>query len=124
MAETPRFANHLLRTVATGWRIAPIFTASSGGFLSAVIGQDRALDGNANQRANQVLPNVYCANPNPSCYLNLAAFALPAQGTLGDMSPYNIVSPETWNLDTTLSRLLRIREGMNLEVRGEAFKSD
>jgi Carboxypeptidase regulatory-like domain/TonB dependent receptor/TonB-dependent Receptor Plug Domain len=121
VAETPVFANHLLRTLATGWRLAPIFTATSGGFISIPIGQDRALDGNANQRANQVLPNVYCAHPSVSCYLNPAAFALPGLGTLGNMTPYNVVTPGTWNLNATLSRLFRIRERVNLEVRGEAF---
>ncbi|HJT87411.1 MAG TPA: carboxypeptidase regulatory-like domain-containing protein, partial [Bryobacteraceae bacterium] len=111
VAETPRFASRWLRTVGTGWRLAPIFRAYSGGFVSLATGVDRALTGNQNQRPNQVLADVYCANPNPHCYLNPAAFAQPALGTLGNLGKFNILTPGQWTLDTTLSRLFRVREG-------------
>ena len=121
IAESPRFANRTLRMVASGWRIAPIFRAFSGGFVSLTAGTDRALDGNNNQRANQLNSDPYCAVITPQCYLNPAAFGIPALGTLGNMSPYNVLTPGQWTLDATLLRQFRIRERQTLEVRAEAF---
>lgn len=121
IAESPRFANRALRTVASGWRLAPIFRAFSGGFVSLTAGTDRALDGNNNQRPNQVLGDPYCATITPQCYLNPAAFSIPALGTLGNMSPFNVLTPGSWTLDVTLLRDFKIRESISLEVRGEAF---
>jgi hypothetical protein len=121
VAESPRFANNILRTVASGWRLAPIFSGYSGGFVSLTAGTDRALDGNSNQRPNQLNGDPYCAVITPQCYLNPAAFGLPALGTLGNMGANNVLTPGSWNLDVTLLRLFRIHEGQSLEVRGEAF---
>jgi hypothetical protein len=121
IAETPRFANNALRMVASGWRLAPIFRAFSGGFGSITAGTDRLLDGSGGQRANQVNSNIYCAVITPSCYLNPAAFAIPALGTLGNMGAFNVLTPGSWTLDVSLLRRFRIREGQSLEIRGEAF---
>jgi hypothetical protein len=123
IAESPRFANHALRTVASGWRLAPIFRAFSGGFVSVTAGTDRALTGSSgtSERANQLNGDPYCAVITPQCYLNPAAFALPALGTLGNMSPFNVLTPGQWTLDVTLLRDFKIRESMNLQIRGEAF---
>jgi hypothetical protein len=120
--ESPRFSNTWMRTVATGWRLSPIFRAYSGGFVSITAGTDRALNGNSNQRANQVLPDPYCAVITPSCYLTPAAFAIPALGTLGNMGPYNVLTPGQWTLDATLSRLFRIHEALGLEIRGRGLQ--
>jgi hypothetical protein len=121
IAESPRFANHILRTVASGWRIAPIFRAFSGGFVNLTAGTDRALNGNGSQRPNQLLADPYCAVITPSCYLNPAAFGIPALGTLGNMSAFNVLTPGQWTLDATLLRVFKIHEGQSLELRGEAF---
>ena len=123
IAESPRFANRALRTVASGWRLAPIFRAYSGGFVSITAGTDRALSGASAtiERANQVNGNPYCAVITPQCYLNPAAFTIPALGTLGNMGAFNVLTPGSWDLDVTLLRQFRIREGQSLEVRGEAF---
>ena len=83
VAETPRFANRALNAAASGWRFSPIFRVLSGGYLSITTNQDRALNGVANQRVNQLMANVY-GDKTPSNYLNPAAFALPAFGTFGN----------------------------------------
>ena len=46
--------------------------------------QDRALNGMSGQRVNQILGNPY-GDKTVSNYLNPAAFALPALGTLRNM---------------------------------------
>ncbi|HEY6343477.1 MAG TPA: hypothetical protein VIY49_18425 [Bryobacteraceae bacterium] len=66
----------------------------------------------ANQRPNQILPDPLCANPGPNCWINPAAFALPALGTLGNMGKYNVIGPGFWQLDTSLSRIFAVRESL------------
>ena len=121
VAETPRFADRIVRAAATGWKFSPIFRASTGGWLTVASGLDRTLNGNNNQRADQVLPSPLCAHPGPSCWINPAAFAQPALGTLGNLGKFNIPSPGFWQLDAALSRVFRIRERQSVELRSEAF---
>jgi hypothetical protein len=123
LAETPKFSGRALRAVASGWKVAPILRASTGGYLTVGLSTDRYLQGGTagNQRANQVLADPLCANPGPSCWINPAAFALPALGTLGNMGKYNVPAPGFWQLDASLSRIFPLREGFTMELRGETF---
>jgi len=104
VAEAPQFAKPTLRLLASGWRLAGIYRVSSGAFLTITSGVDRQLSGVQNQRPNQVLANPY-GNKSITNYLNPAAFALPALGSLGNMIPYNIAGPGTWQFDVALSRV-------------------
>ncbi len=123
VAETPQFANPTVRAVVTGWRVSGIYRKSSGSFLTMTSGIDRALTGIGGQRPNQVLADPYAdqsARPLTN-YLNLAAFAQPALGTLGNMGRANIEGPGTWQFDMSLSREFRVRENQKLEFRAEAY---
>ena len=128
VAATPEFANPTLRAIASGWQLSGIYRLSSGSPLSIIAGGDPALSGVAFrggriQRANQVSDDVFDnKNADPdSRYLNAAAFAQPAAGTLGTIGRNNIQGPGTWGLDMALSRAFQIGEGQELEFRAEAF---
>jgi hypothetical protein len=121
VAQTPRFANNALRVIGTGWRLAGLHRANSGGYLSVTSATDRQLSGQSNQRLNQILPDHLCADPRPSCWINPAAFAIPALETLGNMGPANIPGPKCFQLDLALSREFRIHKQQLLEIRGEVF---
>ena len=120
VAETPKFSNRALNVAASGWRFSPIFKVLSGGYLTITTNQDRALNGVANQRVNQILANPY-GDKTPSNYLNPAAFALPALGTFGNSGAGTVRGPGTWQFDLALSRTFQIREAQKLEFRAEAF---
>ena len=120
MLESPQFSNSGLRMVASGWRFSPILKILSGSYLTVTSGQDRALTSSGNQRANQVLSNPF-GDKTVSSYLNPAAFALPALGTLGNSPMGNILGPGNWQFDMAMSRLFKVRERQNVEVRAEAF---
>jgi hypothetical protein len=121
VAETPQFANKRLRTLATGWRLSGIFRKSSGDWLTIPAGDDRALNDLDGQNADQLLPNPYGDRSSLTNYLNPAAFALPALGTIGNMAPRNIEGPGYWGLDMALSRTFQFREAQKMEARFEAF---
>jgi hypothetical protein len=122
VAKTPRFDNSTLRTLATGWQLSGIYRKSSGAWLTVTTGLDRALSGAAaNQRPNQVLGDPYGDRNSLTRYLNPSAFAQPSLGAIGNIRPFSVVSPGTWQLDIALSRAFTPREAQKLEFRVEAF---
>jgi hypothetical protein len=90
-------------------------------------GQDTAFSGISNQRANQVSDDVYGdaeedAQGRLANYLNRAAFAAPAPGTLGDSERNGIEGPGYWNgINLALRRLVPLGGTRNIELRVEAF---
>jgi hypothetical protein len=122
VAVTPEFSNRTVRMLATGWRLSGIYRWAAGAPLNIVSGQDRALSGISDQRANQLNAKATTGDSGPSAfYLNPSAFALPDLGTLGNIGRNSIQGPKTWSFDMALSRGFNIREQQRLEFRAEAF---
>jgi hypothetical protein len=145
VAETPQFANRTLALVGSGWRVSGIYRASTAGNINAAntssgvrtvtlgaassgqrtsaSGGDRCLCDIANQRPDLVMTDIYLdTSGRPGTqYLNPAAFADPALGTLGNMGRVNINLPPTWQFDVSLSRAFRFRESQSIEFRAEAY---
>ena len=119
-AQTPEFDGAVLRALASGWRVSGIFSARSGSPLTVIAGGDRAFTGLQQQRAEQVLDDPYGDNTLLT-YLNPAAFAQPAAGTLGDHQRNSIRGPGRWDVDMALSRLVGFGGTQTLEFRVEAF---
>ena len=93
------------------------------GSQTSIAGGDQCLCDVANQRPNQILENVYLdrsGRPGTQ-YLNPAAFAIPALGTLGNLGRAVLKLPTSWQFDMALARIFRFRETQNLEFRAEAF---
>jgi hypothetical protein len=121
VAPSPQFANPTLHAIGSGWQLSGIYRWSTGPYLTILTGLDRALSGTAgNQRPNQILEDPYL-NRDSLSYLNPNAFAQPAMGTLGNMRPFNVEAPGSWQLDLGLSRSFSFREAQRLEFRAEAF---
>jgi hypothetical protein len=120
VAATPEFSNPTLRAVASGWRLSPIVKILSGSYMTITTNQDRSLTSTPNQRVNQVLGNPY-GDKTVDRYLNPAAFAIPALGTLGNVGMASIEGPGTWQFDASLSRTFQFNEAQKLEFRAEAF---
>jgi hypothetical protein len=119
VGDSPQFSNRTLHMVGTGWRLSGIYRWQTGAYLTPATGLDRALNGDIGpQRPNQILPNPYGSGLN---YLNPAAFAQPAIGTISNMGTYNLLGPDFWQFDMALSRVFPVRESQNLEFRAEAF---
>ena len=122
VAQTPQFANPTMRMLATGWRLSGLYRWSSGAPLNITSGQDRALSGINDQRANQIVGNPQTGNSGPlAFYLNPAAFTLPDLGTLGNVGRNSIQGPAVWSFDVALSRAFNVHENQRIEFRAEAF---
>ena len=116
---TPELAQPILKVIASSWRVSGIMSARSGNRINVVSGLDQAFSGIAAQRPNQVSDDYYGAKTLTN-YLNRAAFAQTAPGTLGDLKRNAIVGPTYWNIDLALSRLVPVA-AHRLELRVEAF---
>ncbi len=129
VAQTPQFANPMLRRIATGWTLSGIYRRLSGSPLTVLAGSDRAMNGilSANgtgiQRGTQILGSAYSDQSGApfTNWFNRTAFDLPAVGTLGNVGRNSVVGPPTWSFDLALSRGFRFRESQRLEFRAEAF---
>ncbi len=117
---TPQFASSALRVAFSDWRVGGILSARSGQPVNVIAGQDRALTGIQNQRVNQVLDNPY-GDKTLNNWLNPAAFAQPALGTLGNFRRNSVRAPGYWAVDMAVSRLIPFGVGRTLELRVEAF---
>ena len=124
--KTPRFANNVLRKLASDWSLSTIYQQRSGAPITVALGLDQALNGfisntGVQQRPNQILAGPYGDRSSLTNYINRAAFAVPALGTYGNAGVSNVVGPGYWDWSQAVSRQFRIREGHSLEVRAEAF---
>jgi len=124
--------NALANQLLTGWELAPLVHVASGQPLNVTVGKDISLTGLGNDRADQVLGNVYASNQNcvsassPFCvqFLNPSAFQTVSTltpGAFGNLARNAISGPGTVNFDVALSRGFKIREGINLQARLDAF---
>jgi hypothetical protein len=105
--ETPQFDNRALRAAASGWRASGIMSARSGDWLTVTTTQDLAGTGVTGQRVNQVNDDPY-GDKTLTNYLDAAAFAFPAAGTLGNHRARSMEGPGFWTVDLALARLLSV----------------
>jgi hypothetical protein len=120
---SPRVSGRWLGLLANGWQASPLFRWSTGNLTTATYGTDVALTGAGNQRAQQILSNVY-GDGSVTNYLNLNAFLAPAQapqGVYATTRPFTISGPNVMNIDLALSRNFKIRESGTVTFRAEAF---
>ena len=87
--QTPEFANAALRALASDWRVSGILQHALGrpDQHHRPAGTTRST-ASRNQRLDKVSDDVYGAKTLTN-YLNPAAFAQPATGTLGNLVRYN-----------------------------------
>jgi hypothetical protein len=127
--QSPRLDNVAMRAAFSDWRLVGGFRKTTGPWLTVTTGTDIALNGQAGtQRANQVLDDPYAdMSINPANggmrFLNPAAFAQPAAGTLGTSARNGIRGMGTRSLDMSLTRVIRVTTTGDIEVRVDAFNA-
>jgi carboxypeptidase family protein len=118
--QTPHVDNKALNIIASNWRLTGILSVRSGQWLNITTGVDNALNGQLQQRPNQVSDDVY-GPKTLNVYLNRAAFASPDPGTFGNVEYRSVEGPGYWTLDAGLSRLIALGGSRTVELRIESF---
>lgn len=112
-----------LRVLLDHWSLSTIVTMRSGSPLTVTSGGDTNLDGVSGDRAdlvgNPFLPNGRPRNELVKQFFNIAAFRPPASGLDGNSGRNILTGPGLKTVDLGLFRNFRIREGMDLQFRGE-----
>ena len=128
--QTPVVGNGVVRALASNWRLSGILSARSGSRLNIITGIDRAFNGIAAQRVDQVSDDIYGPGKDASDlkpgqqivdYFNRSAFAQPALGTLGNATRNLAVGPTFWQVDMAVSKLVSVVGMQRLELRLETF---
>jgi hypothetical protein len=110
------------------WELSAIGTAQTG--LPVNITVDRsnsAVPGlfaiSGEERPNYVygVPLTPLGGSTPSDWINLAAFAVPAKGTFGNLGRNAFRAPGISQLDMGLSKFVNITEKVNLRFRADLF---
>lgn len=123
-------SNAALHAVASGWSVAGIARITSGLPVTLLNNNDTSLLGTI---PNGINNNGVDApewsgralrietNPRGGAVFDVAQFALPALGTMGNARRRFFSGPGMENLDATLSRSFLVKDDRSLEFRVEAF---
>jgi len=114
--------------IGSNWELSAIATAQTG--LPVNITVDRsnsAVPGlftiSGEERPNYV-PGVPLTPPGgstPNDWINLAAFAVPANGTFGDLGRNAFRAPGISQLDVGLSKFINVTEKLRMRFRADLF---
>jgi Carboxypeptidase regulatory-like domain/TonB dependent receptor-like, beta-barrel len=114
--------------LARGWQFNAISTVASGNPFSVLVGFDRARAkfqaGTSPQR-----PDLAAGSSNnpvlggPDRYYDPSAFLLPEAGFYGNLGRNTVIGPGLFNLDLSVNKQFKLREGVTLQFRTEMFNS-
>ena len=117
-----------LSTILTGWQTFGIVTLQSGRpFTVALLSEiDNSNTGRstlgfgANDRPN-VVGNADVSRRTPDRWFNTSAFAFPAFGSFGNAGRNILEGPGFKNFNASLLKTTKLKEGLDLQFRAEAF---
>jgi len=127
----------VLNEIVGGWRITGVVQAHSGAPLTPIVsenvnGGDPAKSGSVNCFCGYSLyPNRIgsgkVSNPTLARWFDPTAFTDPTNGgttpAFGDSGRNILRGPKQVNVDLSMGKSFRIREGMNLEVRADSYNA-
>jgi hypothetical protein len=105
------------------WSFSGNVTVASGTpFTARVIGSLSDINSGTNGtlRANYNGQPINISNPTISQWFNTAAFTVPIAGTFGDSGRNMIIGPGTFNVNTSLSKSIPIKDNRSFEFRATA----
>ena len=116
------------RTILGNWEVSAIATAQTG--LPVNITVDRAnasvpglYSVSGSERPNYVygVPLTPAGGSTPGNWINLAAFAVPANGTFGNLGRNAFRAPGITQLDVGVSKFVSFTERVRLRLRADLF---
>jgi len=119
-----------VRAILSDWVYGGTFNAHTGRPYDVTVNNDSALDAEPNQRAALVpgvspkLPSNRHRTAKVKEWFNVDAFTYPVQGTFGSMQRNSLTGPAYLLTNMNFGRyfaLSKIREGMRMLIRADAF---
>jgi hypothetical protein len=115
----------LASKILAGWELAGIASARTGLPVNITMTRKATalLDGNTSSQRPNLVPGIpiYAANQTINNWFNPAAFALPANGTWGNLGRYIANGPGMYEIDSSLQKRFRITERLGLNFRAAAY---
>jgi hypothetical protein len=111
--------------ILSGWQLSGIASARSGLPVNVRISRPASAlpdQLNSGQRPNRI-PGVplFPSHRTPGNWLNPAAYAVPANGTWGNLGRNAVRAPGIWQIDPAISKRFRVTERIGVNFRAEAF---
>jgi hypothetical protein len=123
----PHTGNKFVTGLLGNWELTGIVTKETGLPFTVFAGKDISQTGLNYDRAVYVGGNPYgnnaCHTAPCVSWLNPAAFALPAAGTVGNVGKGALLGPGLFNWDMGLFKNIRITERWIAQLRGEFFNT-
>jgi hypothetical protein len=112
--------------ILSDWSMSGIFAARTGRPVNVILTRSSGDIPDGNTRTQQrpdLVPGVPVVPDNQTAdnWININAFRAPAPGTFGNLGRNVLSGPGLVQMDVTLARSFRLREGLNLTFRAEAF---
>jgi hypothetical protein len=108
-----------------GWELSGVATASSGRPIDILVDRSSSdlPDGVTRNQRPDLVPgmSIYPANQTINNWFNLAAFAVPAPGTWGNVGRNIGRGPGYYEIDTALEKEMSVTERLAVKFRAEAF---
>ena len=115
----------LISRMLGGWELAGIASAHTGLPVNITMTRKASAlaDGNTSNQRPNLVPGVdiYAANQTINNWFNPAAFALPGNGTHGNLGRYIANGPGMFEIDNSLQKRFRITERVALNFRAAAY---
>lgn len=108
-----------------GWELGGIIAARTGRVLNISVSRSSSAlpDGNSSNQRPNLVPGVpiYPDNQTLDNWLNMAAYAVPANKTWGNLAKNTARGPGVHQWDISLQKRMKITEGQSISFRAEFF---
>jgi hypothetical protein len=118
--QAPKFTNRALDEVLGHWQLGTLGSVHTGFAFNPITGVDNSLTGVGQDRPN-VVGNAYVKNLSTLVWITPTAFVANPLGTFGNAGYNSLRGPGFFDMDANLSRVFRVRERSQFQLRFEFF---
>jgi hypothetical protein len=120
--ESPRVGSRVTNELIGHWQLGTLLTYHTGFPYTPTAGVDNSLTGVGQDRPN-VVGNPYVRDTNRLVWVSPAAFQANGQGKFGNAGYNSLIGPRLFGLDANLSRVFRVTERHQFQLRFEFFNA-
>ncbi|MEI9812090.1 MAG: TonB-dependent receptor [Acidobacteriota bacterium] len=106
-----------------GFSILGFGTFQTGAPFTVNIPTDNANIGPGPAQRADILRDANISNQTPEKWFDTSAFVMPKQFAFGNSGRNNVIGDGLTNLDLSVMKRFKLRDSLNLQIRGEFFNS-